>query len=190
MKRVLFTALALTLTLGCCAFAAEEEAEPIWQQGAVFLLQAVGFVITVLLLKKWLFVPVSNLFAQREAEIEDNYLKSEAARDAAMSEKEKYEARMAQCDEEIYNKTAAAAREAQKQADNTVAKAREEADRRLRLAQDEIAMEKEKAMKEVRRVAVNMGMQVAEKVLRDKVTPEDNSRLVDDFIDRLDGEAK
>ncbi|MBP5274977.1 MAG: F0F1 ATP synthase subunit B [Abditibacteriota bacterium] len=190
MKRVLRASCALTLLLACAVFGAEEEIKPIWQQGAVFLLQAVGFIITVLLLRKWLFVPVSNLFEQRKAEIEDNYLKSEAAKEAAEEKKREYEERLAGCEEEINVRSAAAAREAQKLAERTVRKAEEEAERRRKMAEDEIELEKEKAVKEVRDTAVLLGIGVAEKVLKENLTDEKNLALARDFVRKLDGEGK
>ncbi len=190
MKRVLTTALALTLCLACCAYAEAEETKPIWQQGTVFLLQAAGFIITVILLKKWLFVPVSNLFEQRKAEIEDNYLKSEAARDAALQEKQEYESRLAKCDEEINARTAAAATEARRQADSTIEKAKEEAARRKKMAEDEIELEKQKAVREMKEIAVDLGMKAAEKLVRENLSGDANRALCREFIDRLNGEDK
>lgn len=183
---VFVSVLILVMCMCTTAFASAEAGAPIWHQGTLFLLQALAFVITIICLKKWLFLPVSNLLEQRQYEIEKEY--TEAERDSADAKrlKDDYEKRMLECEGEIREKISAAVKDGQKIADRTIADANLEIERRKKMAETEILREKEKAVEEIKLVAVDLGLVVASKIISEDLTDEKHRALALDFAKQLE----
>ena len=56
----------------------------------------------------------------------------------------------------------------------------------LRQAEERIAIEKAKAFKELRQEVVNLSVGIAEKTIREALTPELNQRLVANALDQME----
>lgn len=145
------------------------------------------FAILFLILAKVGFPIITGMVDKRQERIgnsirlakeaEDKVKELAAEHDRMVEDARKEQARIM--------KEAAAARDA------AVAQAQEragkEADRILAAARAEIASEKEAALRDIRRQAAMLSVEVAEKVLRDRLSSEE-SQL--DLIEKLVGEAE
>jgi len=168
--------------MSVCAFASGEEVQPIWQQGSLFFLQALAFAITVLCLRKWLFVPVSNMLEQRKSEIEQEYINAEKDSMDAKNMKMEYEEKLSKCDLEVRERLSDAAKEAQKIADKTLSDAALEVKRKKLFAEEEISREQKKAFAEIKSVIVDLSISTASKVVSEDLNDEKHRNMVKEFI--------
>ncbi len=146
------------------------------------IFQICNLLILTLLLKKFLFKPVQNILNRRQQEIDDTYVKAEADRDSAAKMKEEYTRRMSSARDEADLLVRAAVEEANRRGDEIVSGARQTAAGIKRRAEDEIAQERLKAYSELKNDISDMAVEIAGKMVGREINAEDQSRLVEDFI--------
>lgn len=138
-----------------------------------------------LVLKRFLFQPVLKMISDRQAEIDGMYQKA----DVACLEAEQMRLDYAQ-------KLNAATQTSQKIVSDAVVRGQEREAEILRAAnaqaaaildkaQADIAQEKKKAVNEAKNEISDMAMTIAQKVVGRTITPDDQNRLVEQFIDEL-----
>jgi F-type H+-transporting ATPase subunit b len=62
-------------------------------------------------------------------------------------------------------------------------KAEEEANNKLKIAEEQIIKEREEAKQEIREEIINVAMMAASKIVEREINKEDNEKLVNDFLD-------
>jgi F-type H+-transporting ATPase subunit b len=144
--------------------------------------QIVNFLILLFLLQRLLFKPVLRLMDARATKIRES-----------MSEAE----RMQQLADEIRQMNEKIQEEAKRQANDILEGARrmaaqfeasekERAAKEIELSRqralDDIELQRLRAVADVRRVAVDLAIQAAGKVIEQKLTPADHVKLVEDFL--------
>ena len=132
----------------------------------------VNLLILVLVLKKLLFKPVMEMFAQREKEVGSMYEKAEEAQKNAQEMESEYTQKLAAAKEEASRIMKDATHEATLRGEQIVAEAQQKASA-ITIKEDIAAL------------AVN----IAEKVIEKDLTEKDHERLLEEFIDGS-GEAK
>lgn len=148
-----------------------------------------NLIITFLLLKKFLFGPVQKMIQDRQNEIDGLYDDANRAKEEAISMQEEYRAHLdsanAQRDAILRQATVAAREKEQKilaQADAEVAALREKATR-------DIALDRKRAINEVKNEISGIAMEIASKVVEKELDHTDHQSLVEDFIEKLGDEA-
>ena len=153
------------------------------------LISLCNLLLLFLILKKFLYKPVKNLLAAREAQVQAQYdaaAKAEADAEAARAEWEE-KRQNAEAEAETIVKTATA--NAERRGNTIVAEAREKADRIVQQAQNEAVLEHKKAEAAIRQEIVDVSAVLATKMLEREVRAEDHRRMIDSFIkDMGDGE--
>ena len=146
------------------------------------IFEVVNLLIVMLILKKFLFKPVNAVLEQRQAEIGGMYQKAEDAQKEAQALKPAYDERMSGARKEADELIVAAQDSARRRGDEIVEDARDEAVQLRRRAEEDIELQKRKALREARDELADMAVDIAGKVVEREVTREDHDRLVEEFI--------
>ena len=124
--------------------------------------------------------------ARREA-IRRDLMRAQEERNAALAKLEEVEARLGQLDAEVAAIRAQAQREAEEERAR-IERATEEDTRKLReQAQREIESAAKVARAELRSFAAEQSVRLAEEMIRRDMRPEDDARLVRDYMEELGG---
>ena len=153
-----------------------------------FIFTVVNLLLTILIVKKFLFGPINEVLEKRQKLSEQELTDARAAKLEATNLKAEYESSIADARAEATTIIQNAQKEAQAKADATLREAQEQAtDIRARAAAD-IAQEKKKAINEAKDEIGGLAMEIAGKVVEKEINEEDHRRLIDDFLDKV-GEA-
>lgn len=138
-----------------------------------------------LVARKYLIGPVRKLIEARQKEIDDMYETAGNAREEAMAMKEEYLKKLngAQMTSDKIVKDAVA--RGQKREEEIVEKAKNEAGQILQKAQDDIQLEKKKAVNEAKNEISDMALEIAGKVVGRQLSAADKAEMIDHFIDEL-----
>ncbi len=136
-------------------------------------------------LKKFLFKPVMNIIGKRQKEIDDLYESADTAKSEAEGMRDEYQKKLEEARETGDKIISDAVTRAQSREEEIVSKANKEASAILEKAQEDIALEKKKAMGEVKDNISVIAVSIAGRVVERELTSADQSRLVDSFIDDL-----
>lgn len=149
--------------------------------GLLFWMTVV-FIIVFLILWKWGFPSVIKMVNDRKAFIDNSLKKAHEANEKLANIQKESESILQQARE----KQAAIIKEATEQRDAIVAqaqdKAKDEGARLLEEAKHEIEAEKQNAIRDIRSQVAQLSVQIAEKVLREKLSTDDKQM---DLINRL-----
>lgn len=144
-----------------------------------------NLVILYLFLKKLLFKPVKDMIDSRQKEIDDLYADANQSKSDAQQLKTEYEARLAAANAESEEILKVANRKAQLRQEQILKDARDQAAQTLRRADEQIEMEKKRAMNEIKDDVSVMAVDIASAVLARNIKREEQSELIDSFIERL-----
>jgi F-type H+-transporting ATPase subunit b len=130
-------------------------------------LQTVNFAILVWLLQRFLYKPVFRVIDARKAEIKRQYDDARSKQDAAMASLAAVEADRAGIAAEREAALKAASAQAQEMADARRSQAERDAQSLLDGARKTLALEREHALAEARRMAFDLGVEFAQRLLAD-----------------------
>ena len=135
--------------------------------------------------KKFLFVPVMNMIESRQKEIDDMYDAAGQAKSEAEAMQSEYQQKLnqAQVTSERIVKEATARGHAREE--EIISKANQEASAILDKASQDIAQEKKKALNDAKNEIADISLAIAGKVVERELKAEDQSQLIDSFIDSL-----
>ncbi|MCE5198458.1 MAG: F0F1 ATP synthase subunit B [Armatimonadota bacterium] len=156
----------------------------------VLLVQAIGFLLVLLVFKFFLFKPIMDILDARRAEIDNQYDTAESQRSLAEDLKAQYEKHLAEIDDEMRAKIAEAVKEGQSMREEIITDSREQADRILTRAQDEIQREKEKALVDLRSTVASLTIGAAGKLINENLDDAKHRELIGKYIDDLDEVTK
>ena len=145
----------------------------------------VNLLILYLLLKKLLFVPMKNMIDSRQKEIDDMYQNAEEAETKAESMKASYEEKMSKANEESEEILKTALRRAQLKEEEIIHDAQVEASRIYERAEEQIALEKKRALSEVKDEVSGMAVEIAGVIIGREVSNKEHAQFIDSFIDSI-----
>lgn len=141
------------------------------------------------LMKRFLYAPVRNMIARREAELNAQYAAAAEAEKSANADRDMYAARLSGAKAEADDIIRKATADADRNGARIVTEARERADGIVRQAQNEAELEKRKAEAEIRRQIADVSTALTEQMLRREVSQEDHRSLIDSFLREM-GDAE
>lgn len=153
------------------------------------LFTLLNLIITFFILKKFLFHPVKKMIDDRQQEIDGLYADADAKLAEADRLRSDYTARLEGAKEESAELLRSARASARQQSDEIVQAAKGEASAIKQKAMADIALEKKKALNEVKDDISGIALQIAEKVVEKELKPDDQSALIDEFIEKM-GDAQ
>ena len=144
-----------------------------------------NFILVFIILRKFLFKPVKKMIEDRKKEIDDLYADAESKQAEADALRLQYEERIGEAKSEAAEIIRTASREARIESDGILLDAKYEASAIREKAEKDIALEKKRAMNEMKDDVYQIAMEIAEKLMAREISPEDQSALVDEFIQKI-----
>jgi F-type H+-transporting ATPase subunit b len=178
---LLFPGLALA------AEAAAHEQPGLINLNVTILIQAVNFLILIVLLSRFLFKPLTQFLRQRADGIQKALREAQAAREAAGKAQEAYRAQIQATQRELAAIRDQAQREVEAERQRLLTASREAAQRLVAEARAEIEAETKRAKITLREEAVGLSLAAAERLLGRALTSEDQKRLAEQYIRDLGG---
>jgi len=155
----------------------------------LILVNIIGFVILLAILKKFLYGPVTQALDGRAEDIRSTYAQADAEKARMEELRADYERRLADIEAEARRRIQAAIKEAQVSREHILNEAREQADKVISRGQEEIVREKEKAIVELRREVADLTINAAGKLIGRSLDEAGDKRLVEDFIKSIEAKG-
>lgn len=155
-------------------------------QPPVLVVQAVGFLLVLLILKLFLFKPIGDMLQARSNEIEGRFENADTQQQIAEELRASYEQRLAGIEEEMRAKITASIKEGQAIREEIITDSRTKADQILTKAQEEIAREKEIALAEIKGKVADLTVAAASRIIEEELDDQKHRKLVDKFISGMD----
>ena len=143
----------------------------------------INLLILYVLMKKFLFGPIMKVMDDRKAMIDQQFAGAKEMEDNARDLQDKYEKALKSAKEESYQIMEQAKAEAKIQADKTAEAANAKADAILAKAQEDIRMEREDAIRQMKSEVASLAMEAAAKIVGDKTGAEQDLSLYDQFLE-------
>ena len=153
----------------------------IWQ----ILISLLNLLILFLVFKKFLFKPVNNMLAKRQAEIDSKYNEAEEAKRIALKDRALWDEKIGAVKLETDEMIKKAQNSAKRQGDAIVSKAKETADSIVRQAENQAQLEIKKAEDEIKKEIVEISSALANKLLEREINADDHKSLIDSFIEKI-----
>ncbi len=155
---------------------------------ATIIVQMVNFLIFFMIILKLFLQPVKKMLDSREMLIKKDIDDAEALKGNAHKLKEEYENRLrdAQAEAQDIVKNAMASGEMMK--NDIISQARTEAKRERERAEEEIKVSRENTEKALRSHVADLAVSVAGKVLRETLDQESHTRLMEEFVRKVESQ--
>ena len=141
-----------------------------------------NLVIVFLMLKKFLFKPVNKMIDDRQKEIDTLFADANAAKQDAETMRADYTRKITEAKETSAQILAEATQEANRRSDEIIRLARQDADALRQKAGTDIALEKKKALNEVKGDISKIALDIAGKVVEREISEADQKRLIEGFL--------
>lgn len=148
----------------------------------LILVNIIGFVLLLLLLKKFLYGPILQMLDARKSDIQATYDAAENQRESMEELRKDYEKRLAGIEADANERIQAAVKEAQGIRDEIINDARGKSEDILRRGQEELARERQKTIAELREEVANLAIGASSKLLERSMDTAAHRKLIDDFI--------
>lgn len=150
-----------------------------------FILVAGSFLLLIVLIKKFAWENITRTFEQRAKKISDDIDGAESARQKAEDLAQKRETELAGSRQEATTIIENAKETAEKNKAGILADAADEAGRLKEKANQEIAQTKAEAMNSIKGDVADLTVNLASKILGQKLDQEAHKELIDRYIDKL-----
>ena len=149
------------------------------------IIQGVGFLILLFVLKKFLFGKISAMIKARTDEVKNTYEKTEKDRLAAEQLMQEYQKKLTDAEAEAARRVQEAINEGNRISENIVKHAKEEVEQIRVKAQESIEQERKKALTEIRNQVVTLSILASSKIIQQSISQKTAEKLVDDFIEEI-----
>jgi len=156
---------------------------------AAVMTQAIGFVLLVVLMGKFVYPRVGEVIENRQSEIQSTLDHIAADRRAMEETRARYEQQLANIEAEAREHIAGAMRQAQEEAAAILAKTRDEAAAHRDRALADIEQERKKAIVEIRSEMADLAVVAASKILEREINPNVHRDLIGHFIQEVGAQA-
>jgi F-type H+-transporting ATPase subunit b len=146
----------------------------------------VMFFITLYILKRYVFGPLSAAIEKRRAGIEQSIQEAESNRDEAVRLLDEYKAQLATARREADELRDRGRRDGERERASIVTAAEGQRERILSDTQQQVDAQGRQALASVRDDVAGLALAAAEKVTRKSLTDDDHRRLVEDALKELD----
>lgn len=151
--------------------------------------QIINIIVFFLLLKKFLFKPVTEIMEKRENLIRSQMEEAEDSRKKANELKAEYQAQLEGAKDEAAAILKDAKARGEKEYEVLLANAGRDAQKLINDAQESARIEREKAVQGAKGEIAALAIAAASKVAEKNIKAEDNKKFIDDFLSEA-GEAQ
>lgn len=155
---------------------------------ATLIAQIINFLILLFILKKVAYDRLFQMMADRKNRIASSIEAADKERTAAEELRREYQEQLAQARVQAQAIVEKATKLAEETKEEIMREARAEHARLLKDAQEEIARERDRAVAELRTEVVSLSIAAAGKVIGQNLDAAANTKIVADFIDKLDAQ--
>ena len=153
----------------------------LWQ----IVVSLLNLFLLFLILKKFLFAPVTKALNTRQANIDSRYEEADkallSAKESEAQLKSQLESAHVTADEIVKDAVALSERRKEK----LLSEAKDEADGIIRQARAEIELERKKAEGEIKAQIADVSSMIAEKLMEKELKEEDHRRIIDSLISEI-----
>lgn len=185
MRRSLAIACFLAGFLPCAAFASGGGESGLISLDKSLIIQAVNFLILLVLLTKLLYRPLLKKMDERTRAIQKSLDEAQAARAQAQKERDEFAAKIQAAHAEAQAIRAEALKEAADEQRRLVEAAKAEAARLVASARQEMDQDVRRARQELRQEVADLAIAVSERLIKKSLNDADHRRVVDDAIARM-----
>ena len=150
------------------------------------IFSVITVLVLILILKHFFFEKVKKFMDERKAQVAEQFQKADEAENQARKKLDKYNEILAGAEKEKRTIIAGAMENAKIQADSVLDEARKEAADIREKSRIQIEREKAAARKEIHELAV----QVAEKILENKLDADAQASVIDEIISRSEANSE
>lgn len=150
--------------------------------GPRLIFQIVNFLVLLFLLQRLLFKPILRLMDQRAAKVRESIDEAHRMQQVADEIREMNERIQEDAKRQANEILEGARRMAEQYEAHEKERAHKEADLLIERAKDEIQLERDRAVAEVRRIAVDLAIDAAGKVIEQKLSHDEHVKLVEEFL--------
>jgi F-type H+-transporting ATPase subunit b len=154
---------------------------------STLIVQVINFLILLVVLYRFVYKPLLGTLESRSAAIKQQLAEAQAARESAQRQLAEFEAKLTASQAEAQAVRDRALREAAELRERLTAEARREASQLVESARAEIEQDVRRARADLRREVAGLAVNIAERLIQKNVQAEDQDRLVQDALARLDG---
>lgn len=146
--------------------------------------------VLILILKRFFFEKVKRFMDERKAQVEEQFQKADEAENQARKKLDEYNEILAGAEKEKRAIIAGAMESAKVQADSVLDEARKEAADIREKSRIQIEREKVAARKEIHNEASELAVQLAEKILENKLDADAQASVIDEIISRSEANSE
>lgn len=186
-KKIISSTAALLLIVSASVAVAAGDAHHV-DSGVLikdFLYRMFNFAVTFGLLAYFVTKPIRKGLAGRREGIEKALKEAQDAKEKAEARYAEYDEKLTKASAEIDDIYASIKREGELERDRIIAEAKEMAQKISQDAEKAASREIAKAKAELRQEATNMAIEIARDLLTQKVTGDDQKRLVNEYIQKV-----
>lgn len=142
----------------------------------------VVFLLTLLILKKFVFGPVGEAIEKRRASISASIEEAESSRDEAVKLLDQYKVQLAEARREADELRETGRRDGERQKQEIVGQAQEQRERIVSDTQTQIDAQAQAAVAGIRDDVVVLALSAAEKVTKKSLSDEDHRKMVEEAL--------
>jgi F-type H+-transporting ATPase subunit b len=179
--------LAVLVSIVCASAAlASGGSESPWDTNKL-VWRVINTVVLLALLVYFLKQPLATFFSERKGQIQKDLDDARNQRDRAERLIKDYEQKIAGMEKELASMRADLAKSAAVESDKVMVNAERMAEKMVEAAKLTAAQEVRKAKVALKNEAVEMAVQLAETLIREKIDDEDRARIVEDYLAKVGG---
>ncbi|EOC99450.1 F0F1 ATP synthase subunit B [Caldisalinibacter kiritimatiensis] len=152
-------------------------------------LQWAATLVLFIVLRHFLFEPVSKFLNERRERIEGDLTEAKKEKEEAVKLKEEYQLKIEEAKQEAQSIIETGKKRAGEVREEIIADAKKEAENIVERANREIVRQREKAMEELKSEVVTIAMMAASKVVDKDLDEKSHREMINKFIDEV-GESK
>ncbi len=180
---MLFLSAAVFLMLSGSAFAMGGGGE----QGTIgWLWPVVNFLILAFVLVHFTRKPVREFFKNRTALIEKSLKEASEARELANKSLKEVQQRLKEADKEVNEILESSRKSGEREKEELIAQGESLKKKMIKQAKANIEFELEKAKKSLKSEAALMALEMAEKQIKEKLDNNEQAKLIDEYIGKLE----
>ena len=145
----------------------------------------VSVFILYLILRKFLYTPVTNFLELRKNKIQGDLQDAKSLKSEAADLKANYESKISEVKLEGQEIIESARQRGNEIKDGILGEARQEAQTIVERARKDIAREKEKAYEDIKKSTGEMAILIASKIMEENITIDNQNNLINKFIDEV-----
>jgi len=149
-----------------------------------YIFQIVNFIVLYLLLRRFLFTPITRFMEDRARKIQEEKERAEAERKNAGKIRKEYEEKIKSIDRQAEIRFKEAGREGEKQGREIISAAKARARSIINDGYRELEREREKALREMKHQMVSLSVAAASRIIERELDEKKHRALVDDFISK------